>query len=144
MFKTIAVGTDGSDTADKAVEVALDIADRFKARLLVLSVYKPVDAGRLEHEREEAPEDIQWAINPHEDVDATLAAVEERARARGLDAASIAREGEPASTICELAEEQDVDLLVIGNKGMQRRLFGSVPKKISQHAPCSVLIAKTT
>ena len=144
MFKTIAVGTDGSDTADKAVEMALDMADRYQARLLVFSVYKPVDGGRLEQEREEAPEEIQWSINPHEDVDATLAAVEERATARGLDATSIAREGEPASTICELAEEQDVDLLVIGNKGMQRRVLGSVPNSVTHKANCSVLVVKTT
>jgi nucleotide-binding universal stress UspA family protein len=144
MFNTIAVGTDGSDTADKAVEMALDIADHYQARLLVFSVYKPVGGARLEHEREDAPEDIQWAINPHEDVDATLAAVKRRAIERGLETTTVAREGEPADTICGLAEEHQADLLVIGNKGMQRRLFGSVPKKISQNAPCSVVIAKTT
>jgi nucleotide-binding universal stress UspA family protein len=144
MFNTIAVGTDGSDTADKAVEMALDIADHYQARLLVFSVYKPVGESRLDREREEAPEDIQWAINPHEDVDKTLAAVKRRATERGLETTTVAREGEPADTICELAEEHQADLLVIGNKGMQRRLFGSVPKKISQNAPCSVVIAKTT
>jgi nucleotide-binding universal stress UspA family protein len=144
MFKTIAVGTDGSETADKAVEMALDIAAHYRARLLIFSVYQPVGAGRLEREQEEAPEEIQWSINPHEDVDSTLADVEQRASARGLEATSVAREGEPASTICELAQEHAVDLLVIGNKGMQRRVFGSVPKKISQNAPCSVVIAKTT
>jgi nucleotide-binding universal stress UspA family protein len=144
MFKTIAVGTDGSETADKAVEVALDIAERYRARLLIFSVYQPVGAGRLEREQEEAPEDIQWSINPHEDVDATLADVEQRASARGLEATSFAREGEPASMICELAEEHEADLLVIGNKGMQRRLFGSVPKKIAHNAPCSIVVAKTT
>jgi nucleotide-binding universal stress UspA family protein len=143
MFKTIAVGTDGSDTADKAVEVAIDIAERFEARLLVLSVYQPVTPKRLEAEREEAPEDIQWSINAHEYVDEMLADVARRATERGLDAMTVAREGEPAATICALAEEREADLLVIGNKGMQRRVFGSVPKWISQHAPCSVVIAKT-
>jgi nucleotide-binding universal stress UspA family protein len=52
MFKTIAVGTDGSETADKAVEMALDIAAHYRARLLIFSVYQPVGAGRLEREQE--------------------------------------------------------------------------------------------
>ncbi|HEY2593875.1 MAG TPA: universal stress protein [Chloroflexota bacterium] len=144
MFNTVAVASDGSDTADKAVEMALDIAAHYEARLLVFSVYQPVDAKRVEHERDEAPEEIQWSINGHEAVDAMLADVARRATGRGLDATTFAREGEPASTICALAEEREADLLVIGNKGMQRRVFGSVPKWISQHAPCSVVIAKTT
>ena len=144
MFQTIAVGTDGSETADKAVETALDIAEHYQARLLILSVYKPVASGRLASERDEAPEDIQWSINPHEDVDATLADAVQMALARGLAASGLAHEGDPAGVICQLAKDHAADLLVIGNKGMQRRFPGSVPNKISHHAPCSVLIAKTT
>lgn len=46
--------------------------------------------------------------------------------------------------ICDLAAEHGADLLVVGNKGIERRIFGSVPKSICQQAPCSVVIAKTT
>jgi nucleotide-binding universal stress UspA family protein len=144
MFKKIAVATDGSDTADRAVEMALDIAERYNAQLLVLSAYEPVSSAQLETEREGAPEEIQWSINPTEYVDKTLADAAERAEARGLEVTSVARQGEPASVICQLASEHRADLLVIGNKGMQRRLFGSVPRSICQHAPCSVVLAKTT
>jgi nucleotide-binding universal stress UspA family protein len=83
-------------------------------------------------------------INPHEDVDALLARVEARARARGLRATGFAREGDPAHVICDLAERHAADLLVLGNKGIHRRVLGSVPKSVSQNAPCSVVIAKTT
>jgi nucleotide-binding universal stress UspA family protein len=144
MFKVIAVATDGSDTAAKAVDVAVDLAEHYQARLLVFSVYHPVSESRLEAERDEAPDEIQWSINPHEDVDVMLADVAEQVAKRGLKAQTEAREGDPARTICALAEENGADLLVIGNKGMQRRLFGSVPKSIVQHAPCSVVVAKTT
>jgi nucleotide-binding universal stress UspA family protein len=144
MFKTIAVATDGSPTADKAVDVAIDLATRYERTLLIFSAYEPVNPGRLAREREEAPEEIDWMINPREDVDKTLARAEKRATARGLETLAIAGEGEPAHVICALAAEHDADLLVIGNKGMTRRVFGSVPKTISQHAPCSVVIAKTT
>jgi nucleotide-binding universal stress UspA family protein len=144
MFKTIAVGTDGTETADKAVGVALDIAERYRARLLILSVYKPVSLKQLEREREQAPEEVQWSIHEAERVDAILARALHRARAIGLESEAIARPGDPADVICELASEHEVDLLVIGNKGMNRRVLGSVPRSICQHAPCSVVVAKTT
>ena len=46
--------------------------------------------------------------------------------------------------LVELAESNDADILVIGNKGMQRKVLGSVPNSVSHNAPCSVLIVKTT
>jgi nucleotide-binding universal stress UspA family protein len=144
MFKKIAVATDGSPTADKAVDVAIDLAQRYQGSLLILSAYEPVSSARLAREREGAPEEIQWMISPSEDVDKTLALAEELASGRGLETLAVAAEGEPASVICELAAHHHADLLVIGNKGMKRRVFGSVPKTISQNAPCSVVIAKTT
>jgi nucleotide-binding universal stress UspA family protein len=144
MFKTVAVGTDGSETADLAVEIALDLAAHYGARLLVFSAYHPVGSARLHREKEDAPEEVQWLINPHEDVDEVLANVQARARERGVETTGFAREGEPARVICELAEEHAADLLVVGNKGIQRRVLGSVPKAVSQHAPCTVVIAKTT
>ncbi len=144
MIQTIAVGTDGSDTASKAVEFALDVAEKFGAKVVVASSYRPVGEERLRREQREAPGDIQWTINPTEDVDSALRGVEEQARGRGLEVASEAREGDPADVLCEIAEEHGADLLVVGNKGMQRRVLGSVPNSVSHNAPCSVVIVKTT
>ena len=144
MFETVAVGTDGTDTADEAVDVALDIAEHYGARLLIFSVYKPVSAKQLANERGQLPEEMQWRIHEAEHVDATLARTLDRARARGLKSETVAREGEPAGVLCELAAEHKADLLVIGNKGMNRRVFGSVPRRVCQQAPCSVVVAKTT
>lgn len=144
MFKTIAVGTDGTDTASKAVDVALDIAERFGARLLIFSVYTPVSDKQLAHEREQLPQEVQWTIHSTERVDSTLAKAMDRARQRGLETQTVARQGEPAEVLCELAAEREVDLLVIGNKGMNKRVFGSVPRSVCQHAPCSVVVVKTT
>ena len=75
---------------------------------------------------------------------ATLATALKRALERGLESDTVARRGEPAEVICELAAEFGADLLVIGNKGMNRRMLGSVPRSICQQAPCSVVVAKTT
>jgi nucleotide-binding universal stress UspA family protein len=144
MIQTIAVGTDGSDTASKAVEFALDLAEKFGSHIVVASSYRPVSESRVRSEQAEAPTDIQWSINPTQEVDAALRAVEEMAKARGLEATSEAREGDPADVLCEIAEQHNADLLVVGNKGMQRRVLGSVPNSVSHKSPCSVVIVKTT
>ena len=144
MVQTVAVGTDGSGTADKAVEFAIDMAARYEARIVFISAYVPVRASRLQRERADAPEDLQWTINPAEDVDATLRACEERAEERGLRWTSEARDGDAAKVLVDLAESNGADILVIGNKGMQRKVLGSVPNSVSHSAPCSVLIVKTT
>jgi nucleotide-binding universal stress UspA family protein len=144
MVQTVAVGTDGSGTADKAVEFAIDLAARYEAKIVFISAYNPVSESRLKREGRQAPDDLQWMINPAEDVEATLRDCEERAEARGLRWASEAREGDAAKTLVELAGSNGADILVIGNKGMQRKVLGSVPNSVSHNAPCSVLIVKTT
>ena len=56
-------------------------------------------------------------------------------------------EGDPADAILDVAEQVNADLIVVGNKGMtgaKRFLLGSVPNKVSHHAPCSVIIIRTT
>ena len=77
-------------------------------------------------------------------MDATLRKVEERARDRSIDAVSEAREGDPADVLCEIAEQHGADVIVVGNRGMHRRVLGSVPNSVSHKAPCSVMIVKTT
>ena len=123
MFRTIVVGTDGSETASKAVGQAAELAANVGSTLLIVSAFAPVGPTRLREEASQAPDDVRWMVNPREDVDATL------------------------SGAAEVAEEQGADLIVVGNKGMtgaKRFLLGSVPNKVSHHAPCSVLIVRTT
>jgi len=147
VFRSIVVGTDGSDTAGKAVEEATDLAKAVGAGLCLVSAYEPVPQARLREEARQIPADLQWMINPREEVDATLAAAADRVRAAGVEVETFAREGDPADAILDVAEERDADLIVVGNKGMtgaRRFLLGSVPNKVSHHAPCSVLIIRTT
>jgi nucleotide-binding universal stress UspA family protein len=147
MFRSIVVGTDGSDTATEAVRQAVELARAVGATLELVSAYEPVPAQRLREERREAPEDLQWAINPREDVDATLETAAAVAREAGVTVNGYARQGDPADAILDVAEERAADLIIVGNKGMtgaKRFLLGSVPNKVSHHAPCSVLIIRTT
>jgi nucleotide-binding universal stress UspA family protein len=147
LFRSIVVGTDGSDTAKQAVREAIELARDVGASLDIVSAYEPVSNARLREERREVPEDMQWMVNPREDVSGTLERAAEEVRAAGLEVQTFAREGDPADAILDVAEERGSDLIVVGNKGMtgaKRFLLGSVPNKVSHHAPCSVLIVRTT
>ena len=144
MIGTVAVGTDGSDTASKAVEFALDLASRYEADIVFLSAYRAVSDDRLKREARDAPEDVQWQINPAEDVEPALRDAEDEARERGLDCTSEAREGDASKVLVDLASKHNADVLVIGNKGMQRRLLGSVPNSVAHKASCTVVVVKTT
>ena len=146
MFSAIVVGTDGSDTATEAVRQAIALAKPLGASLQIVSAYEPVSDTRLREEAQQAPQDLQWMVNPREDVEATLRDAAELAHEAGVRTETFARQGDPADAILDVAEENHSDLIVVGNKGMtgaKRFLLGSVPNKISHHAPCSVLIIRT-
>jgi nucleotide-binding universal stress UspA family protein len=148
VFASILVGTDGSATATTAVRYAIDLARQLDARLQIVSAYEPISPERLRSERIEVPKDLQWMINLREDVLALLDAAIQDARAAGLEQVeTFARQGDAADAIIDVAEEQRSDLIVVGNRGKtgaKRFLLGSVPNKVSHHAPCSVLIVRTT
>src|SRR5947209_19121146 len=148
MYGSIVVGTDGSETAKEAVRQAGELAKAVGASILLVSAYEPVPEARLRHERTAVPEDVSWMVNPREDVQAVLDDEAERVKQAGVaDVDTYAREGDPADAILDVAEEQKADLIVVGNKGMtgaRRFLLGSVPNKVSHHAPCNVMIVRTT
>jgi len=147
MFGSIVVGTDGSATASEAVSQATELARSVGAKVYLVSAYEPVPEGRLRDERQQIPDDLQWMVNPREDVESTLKQSAATVTEAGIAVETLAREGDPADAILDVAEEKDADLIVVGNKGMtgaKRFLLGSVPNKVSHHAPCSVLIIRTT
>ena len=147
MFSSIVVGTDGSSTAQEAVRQAADLAKRLDALIYIVSAYEPVSEGRLREERQQIPEDLQWMVNPREDVEEALKEGAAALQDDGLRVETLAREGDPADAILDVAEEKGADLIVVGNKGMtgaKRFVLGSVPNAIAHHAPCDVLIVRTT
>jgi nucleotide-binding universal stress UspA family protein len=148
MIRTIVVGTDGSETAGKAVREASELAAKLGAGIDIVSAYEPVSNQRLREEARQVPGDMQWMVSAREDVDAKLKEAAALAKDIGVtDVNTFAREGDPADAILDVAEERESDLIVVGNKGMsgaKRFLLGSVPNKVSHHAPCSVMIIRTT
>jgi nucleotide-binding universal stress UspA family protein len=138
VISTIAVGTDGSETAAEAVKQAAEMATRFDAKLVLLSAFEdgppPATGG----------EETQWAYNPAAQVRELLARTESELSDQGIECSTLVGDGDPADVLVQLAEDCGADLLVIGNKGIDRRLLGSVPKTITQKAGCSVFVVKTT
>ncbi len=144
MFESIVVGTDGSDAAGAAVTRAVRLASALGARLQIVSAYEPVPERHLSIDRVHVPSDVQ--VNMRDEVLALLEAARSDAQAAGVASIeTFARVGDAADAILDVAEEQRADLIVVGHKGMTgatRFLLGSVPNKVSHHAPCSVMIVR--
>ncbi len=145
MISTIAVGTDGSETAQQAVAAAFDLAERFAATVVVLSAYASASraAGATQLPTGGAV-GTRWASANATQVERILAEAEESAAKRGLACRSAMSEGDPGEVLTVLAERHGADLLVVGSKGMDRRILGSVPNTVTHRASCSVFVVKTT
>jgi nucleotide-binding universal stress UspA family protein len=143
MFKSIVVGTDGSDTATVALGRAVELAGLTGATLHVVSAYEPAPA-RVGGNQPVA-EAAEWAVGSDFKVDAVLARAQDEARGRGIEIQVHAPKGDAADSLLEAAKEQNADLIVLGSRGMRgaRRVLGSVPNKVSHNAPCDVLIVHT-
>jgi nucleotide-binding universal stress UspA family protein len=147
VFTRIVVGTDGSETAGEAVRQAVDLAKLAGATLSIISAYAPIPDRKVKDQQRDAPADVQFELGPREDVNLVLDAAAADARKEGIEVQTHPVEGDPAEGILNVAEETKADLIVVGNKGMtgaRRFLLGSVPNNISHHAPCSVIIVRTT
>ena len=147
MFGRIVVGTDGSETATEAIRRAIEMAKLSSAQLEIVSAYEPISGDRLRDESAELPGDVQYTVNPREDVNLILENAAAGAKRSDVEVITHPREGDPADAILDVAEENKADLIVVGNKGMtgaKRFLLGSVPNKVSHHSPCDVLIVRTT
>ena len=143
MFRSIVVGTDGSQTADEAVRQAAEMASVLGARVHLVCVYETTAGGG---EAGDARGEQGWARGTRDAVDATLARSAAVFAAAGVEVDLYAQRGDPADAILDVAEERDADLIIVGNRGRtgaKRFLLGSVPNRISHHAPCAVLIIRT-
>jgi nucleotide-binding universal stress UspA family protein len=144
MFKSIVVGTDGSDNAGAAVAQAAELAKLLGAHVHLVCAYEPAPSVAI---RDGGAAGVDWALGPpREAVDATLTRAAESFREAGVAVDLYARRGDAADAILDVAEERAADLIIVGNRGTtgtSRFLLGSVPNKISHHAPCAVLIIRT-
>ena len=142
MYSCVVVGTDGSQTADKAVEVAAQLAREWKAAFHAVTAFRSGARGMgaaagaelvggggvLAHDA--AEEVAQRAVDK--------AGLGDSAHAHAVDKP-------PAEAILATADEVKADLVVVGSKGMRGagRVLGSVPNSVAHSAGCAVLIVKT-
>jgi nucleotide-binding universal stress UspA family protein len=146
-YRRVVVGTDGSQTAAVAVQNAAQMAAAFNAELLIVTAFQPQPP--VERVDEEVPEDIAWRITDSavaEDhaVEAAQIALKQGLTSKQIHALS--ERGDPATALVRVAEERGGDVIVVGSRGMSspsRFLLGSVPNKVSHHAPCDVMIVHT-
>jgi nucleotide-binding universal stress UspA family protein len=160
-YERILVGTDGSETATRAVKTTADLAGALGAELTVLCAYEPLD----EREREAAsmpddpvaqwsggravadiPEEFRWRITSARQADDVLDRALEHAGRYGVDARAMSIEGNAAEAIISAAADAAIDLVAVGSIGMtgaKRFALGNVPHRVSHHAPTDVLILRT-
>jgi nucleotide-binding universal stress UspA family protein len=143
-YRTVVVGTDGSDSSMRAVDKAAQIAGP-DAKLIVASAYLP------QHENGRAADILKeesYKVSGTAPIYAILQDAKERARKAG--ATNVEERpivGAPVDALVKLAEDEKADLLVVGNVGLSTiagRLLGSVPANVSRRAKVDVLIVHTT
>jgi nucleotide-binding universal stress UspA family protein len=150
MYKVIVVGTDGSETASRAVQEATAIASLAGATLHIVHASPRRAPGVIAAVASGGVSELA-AVDRHHTMDAESAEICEQAAAEarrvGVEVELHTVTEEPADALVVVAERVDADLLVVGNRGMsgaRRFVLGSVPNNVSHHAPCSLLIVDTT
>lgn len=139
MVSKVAVGVDASRTAGEAVSMAAELARRFDAELVLLSAYADGGAAGRGGDSE-----LEWATSTSARQREILGRTERGLRESGVRCSTLIAEGDPADVLVRLAAQCSADILVVGNKGMQKRFLGSVPNAVTHKAGCSVLLVKTT
>lgn len=146
-YRSVVVGTDGSETAELAVRHAAALAGEAKARLVVVTAFVPdphVDAPSATN----VPEDLRWMLADRSQAEERARHGRELAKQAGAGEVVIqTSEGDPSDAIIGAAKDFNADLIVVGSKGLTsaaRLLIGSVASSVSHHAPCDVLIVQTT
>jgi nucleotide-binding universal stress UspA family protein len=137
MFDTIVIATDGSESVRRAVDVALDIAERFDATVHALYV---IDEGEVQSSPEQVREAMRTALD--ESGETALATVES---ATDRPVTTAVREGRPATAIREYATANDADMVAMGTRGRHgenRFLIGSVAERVVRTCPVPVLTVR--
>lgn len=138
MIKNILVAFDGSEAATRALEMALDLAQKYAAKVSILSVAQfPEPAADVETEA------ILESMTNHLSKD--FERIQARAREAGVTLTTDVVAGHPAEQIVHRAAGERSDLIVMGHRGLSRMkewLLGSVSKRVLSYAPCSVLIVR--
>ncbi|MFH0748559.1 MAG: universal stress protein [Candidatus Bathyarchaeota archaeon] len=151
MFKKILVPIDGSDHARKALEYALDLAEKYQADLEMLNVVPTVPIAPLAYLQDPMVVRAGWAVPYLGDLRSSnekmLSETLTNAKKTkpGLNISSKQVEGRPSNKIVEAAKEGNFDLIVMGSRGLggiEEFFLGSVSDRVADSAECPVMIVK--
>ena len=142
MSDVIVVGTDGSETAGRAVDEAIRMAKLLEADVHLVTAYEPLRA-RVRGAPEGAAKVFQPLPDSH--AQATVESAAAKARFGGVTMKTHTLQKAPADALLEVADEVGATLIVVGDRGMHgaSRVLGSVPNTVSHRANCNVLIVST-
>jgi len=148
-YRTVVVGTDGSESSLRAVARAGALAGACGATLVIACAYLPTEADDRELARaQDALRDDAYQVVGSHPAEETVRTAHERASAAGAkDVRTLAVQGSPVETLLDVVRREDADLLVVGNRGLagiKGRLLGSVPADATRRSTCDVLIVHTT
>ncbi|WP_405135975.1 universal stress protein [Nocardia sp. NBC_01388] len=145
-YRTIVVGTDGSDSSYVAVERAAALAGAAGATLYIACAYYPTD-DRDVAAAADVLKDEAYQVRGSAPTSEILRVARDRAVAAGaVNVVEKAVVGEPVESLLTLLKELDADLLVVGNRGLNTlagRLLGSVPSDVARKSRSDVLIVHT-
>jgi nucleotide-binding universal stress UspA family protein len=143
VYTRVLVGTDGSATADKAVETAADLARQLGATLYIVTAYRASGGGMGSASGAAMAEHGGQGL--HNEAAKQVAEKAAATWGQGLSVQTRAVEGQAADALLEAAQSVGADLIVVGSKGMTgaRRVLGSVPNSVAHGASSAVLIVKT-
>jgi nucleotide-binding universal stress UspA family protein len=144
MADSIVVGTDGSESAQLAVDEAMRLAKALEAELHVVSAFRPLRGAHITGAAEGAAK--IWQPLPDAEVENTLSQAAARVRSHGLEVTTHAIERDPSDALLEVADKVGATMIVVGSKGMhgaQRLTLGNVPNQVSHKGRCNILIVAT-
>lgn len=146
-YRTVVVGTDGSEPSLRAVTRAGAVASDSAARLVIVCAYYPTSAREVEQARDELGDEAFQVVGsaPAEATLRDAADVARQAGAHTVD--TFAAVGAPIGVLLAAAEREGADLMVVGSRGLNTlkgRILGSVPSEVSRRAECDVLVVRTT
>jgi nucleotide-binding universal stress UspA family protein len=145
-YENVVVGSDGSATAELAVHCAAEVAAEHGARLVIVTAYKP--QGNEIALQSTVPDDVRWALSDVNQAEERVRHGRQLAEAAGVKrTVTHAVAGSAADVLLGAAETFFADLVVLGSKGLtpgSRAALGSVAASVAHHAPCDVMIVRTT
>jgi nucleotide-binding universal stress UspA family protein len=148
-YRTVVVGTDGSESSLRAVSRAGALAGACGATLVIACAYLPPETDEREMTRaQDALRDDAYQVVGSHPAEDTVRTAQERASAAGAgQVKTVAVMGSPVETLLDVVRKENADLLVVGNRGLngiKGRLLGSVPADATRRSECDVLVVHTT